>query len=1046
MAPPKTTKFEDEMREAWGYRFKWTKDHQTPEQYDYLKHSCDTLGEDCAVLLNEMYPAESGTSKSQQDNHSSNATSRDGAKPENRPSKYRDLYELFCEHHTEHPKLQKLWEEVNTTPDWVDWDQIARGQDVLYRYGGAAFTGLTYQSLVGGTAGARVAEVLGRTGGFNVNTVFRRMLETTIYFIDVTESVDSLKFGGRGFASCMRVRFLHGTVRHRILQLAAKRPSYFSVEKLGIPINDLDSIGTIAVNCATIIWQSLPRQGIHMREQEIRDYVALWRLIAYYMGTPTDFFSTPAKARAIMESLYLYEYNPSSRSQTHAQNIIIAMSDTAPSYASKPYLEATARWLNGDPLADALGIGQPSRYYTMLAAGQCVLFMIVYYTCRDIHFLDRAQIASFRRNVRDYINNPELGLDHRSAFNFKYLPSSDDTKQKGEGETLAKSNKIVFWTADRKALAVLLILRGNYLFGPFLAEAINTTIRRQNLAHGADKHQTMTRSDVVIIGAGFSGICMAIKLLEAGIRDIVIVEKSAGFGGTWKDNIYPGSCCDSCLVTPVLVFLCTEPSLVQSVSRTERDPYVAQKYGLYKLVRFGSEVTAAEWDSESHEWSVAIQVLAAKEAEFCPRYTIKASFLIAGVGQLNEPFWPKITGQESFQGRVMHSARWDWSYDFAGKRVGIIGNGATAVQIAPEVAKAASNLTIFQRSPNWLMPRFDAEIPRWKRVLFDHVPAVLSRVRGEIMNAREAYYEAVNHADSSDSSTMTEICKQHMQTQLPSRPDLWEKLTPNYPPGCKRILLSDDYYPTLRLSHVTLETRQIDRMTATGVVVKEGLEEKMIDLDLVIFATGFQAKDFMHGIHVQGVGGQTLSSKWANGASALYGVTVDTLPNFGMLYGPNTNLGHNSIILMIEAQARYLVPLVTRVVKSRARGGKLSLMPRALRVQEWNKDLQNSLGSSTFADPRCSSWYKTDSGVVTNNWSGTVVEYQKLLSKVDWSDYELGGDGGENLPTGKEYIGRVMEETIFSTQQFVSVTVLAALTGAVSVYLHRRGHLLKHIL
>lgn len=469
MTPPEDPKYEDEMREAWGYRFKWTKDHQTPEQYDYLKHSCDTLGEDCAVLLNEMYPPERENPKSQQDRQGSNGTSHDGAKSEERASKWRDLYELFCEHHTEHPKLQELWGEVNTTPEWVDWDQIARGQDVLYRYGGAAFTGLTYQSLVGGTAGARVAEVLGRTGGFNVNTVFRRMLETTIYFIDVTESVDSLKFGGRGFASCMKVRFLHGTVRYRILQLAAKRPSYFSVEKLGIPINDLDSIGTIAVNCATIIWQSLPRQGIHMREQEIIDYVALWRLIAYFMGTPTDFFSSPAKARAIMESLYLYEYNPSSRSKEHAQNIITAMSDTAPSYASKPYLEATARWLNGDPLADALGIGRPSSYYTVLAAGQCVLFMIVYYVCRDIPILDRAQIGSFRRNVRDYINNPELGLDHRSAFNFKYVPNSDASKHQGKGRTLAKTKKMVFWTADRKALAVLLILVGLFVTATWAA-------------------------------------------------------------------------------------------------------------------------------------------------------------------------------------------------------------------------------------------------------------------------------------------------------------------------------------------------------------------------------------------------------------------------------------------------------------------------------------------------------------------------------------------------------------------------------------------------
>ncbi|KAF5708311.1 monooxygenase [Fusarium globosum] len=523
----------------------------------------------------------------------------------------------------------------------------------------------------------------------------------------------------------------------------------------------------------------------------------------------------------------------------------------------------------------------------------------------------------------------------------------------------------------------------------------------------------MTKTDVVIIGAGFSVLSH-------------LYSYSFAQNPHWS-RAYPEQ----------QEILAPSQSYIQDV---------AQKYGLYKFVRFSSEVTAAEWDSESHEWNMGIEVLAGKEAEFCPRYTIEARFLIAGVGQLNEPFWPKITGHESFQGKVMHSARWDWSYDFTGKRVGIIGNGATAVQIAPEVAKVASHLSIFQRSPNWLMPRFDAEIPRWKRILFDHVPAVLSRVRAEIMNARESYYQAVNHADSSDSSAMSSVCTQHMQTQLPDRPDLWEKLTPNYPPGCKRILLSDDYYPTLRLPHVILETRHIDRMTNTGVVVREGLQDKEIDLDLIIFATGFQAKDFLHGIHVQGVGDQTLSSKWANGASALYGVTVDNLPNFGMLYGPNTNLGHNSIILMIEAQARYLVPLVKRVLKSRDRGGKLSVVPKALRVQEWNKDLQSSLGSSTFADSRCSSWYKTDSGVVTNNWSGTVVEYQELLSKVDWSDYELGGDGMETVPTGKERIGRVVEETRLSTQQLVSITVLSALTTAVYVYRHRGGRYLKYIL
>ncbi|KAF5011593.1 hypothetical protein FDECE_2314 [Fusarium decemcellulare] len=313
--------------------------------------------------------------------------------------------------------------------------------------------------------------------------------------------------------------------------------------------------------------------------------------------------------------------------------------------------------------------------------------------------------------------------------------------------------------------------------------------------------------------------------------------------------------------------------------------------------------------------------------------------------------------------------------------------GATAVQIAPEVAKVASHLTIFQRSPNWVIPRLDQEVPKWKRSLLRTFPFVLSHLRATIMDGREAFYQALIQGRSVNSSELTQFCRSYIQSQLQQRPDLWEVVTPNYPPGCKRILLSDDYYPSLCLPNVTLETGQIQQINQEGIAVQGAGEvaDRAVALDLVIFATGFQTQDFMRGIRVHGLAEQPLDEIWAGGASALYGIMVESLPNFGMLYGPNTNLGHNSIILMIEAQSRYLTPLVKEVVAARQRGQSMSITPRPERVREWNKRLQQDLAESSFADPRCNSWYKNKEGLVTNNWSGTVVEYQKLMSEVDWS-------------------------------------------------------------
>jgi hypothetical protein len=239
----------------------------------------------------------------------------------------------------------------------------------------------------------RVVETLSRTGGFGVNVARRRMYETTQHILQVTNSLESIKPGGAGHISSIRVRLLHAAVRRRIMRLSKERQEYYDVETLGVPINDLDSIATIGTFSATLIWLGFPRQGIWLRKQEIEDYLAMWRLVAHYVGTPTEYFETPEKARCFMESLLISEIEPSETSKVLANNIISSLQGQPPSYASRGFLNACARWLNGNELADALGLESPGLYYKALVAGQCVFFCCICYTYRSIPFLDRRKIT-----------------------------------------------------------------------------------------------------------------------------------------------------------------------------------------------------------------------------------------------------------------------------------------------------------------------------------------------------------------------------------------------------------------------------------------------------------------------------------------------------------------------------------------------------------------------------------------------------------------------------------------------------------------------------
>ncbi|OQV04786.1 hypothetical protein CLAIMM_09618 [Cladophialophora immunda] len=551
-----------------------------------------------------------------------------------------------------------------------------------------------------------------------------------------------------------------------------------------------------------------------------------------------------------------------------------------------------------------------------------------------------------------------------------------------------------------------------------------------------------TEAAVVIIGAGISGMCTAIDLIKRNnCRNFVILEKSGGLGGTWRDNKYPGCCCDVWSHLYSYSFEQNPDWTREYPGQEEILQYlmgVAQKYELYRYVRFNTAVDSAKWDDSEKKWKTTVSVQGAKDAEFGSTYTITSDFLVSAVGQLNVPRMPDIPGVDEFRGKIMHSARWDWSYNLRGKKVAIIGNGATAAQIIPEIAKEVGHLTIHQRTPNWVIPRLDSAIPPWKRSVYKYLPFVRWRKRADMMDFREGFHAAVFDNASTTAQFLEAQSKDHLHAQLPNRPDLWEKLQPNYSIGCKRVIISDDYFPVFLRDNVRLETGKIDRITANGIVT-DGQEE---DYDLIVLATGFRTVEFMHPIDITGNAGRTLSDIWKEGGQALYGVTVESLPNFGMLYGPNTNLGHNSIILMIETQSKYINAMIKEVIDARKNGGSLVIQPNPAKVKEYNDEIQSELEKSSFADPNCNSWYKVkESGKITNNWSRTVIDYQKLLSNVDWSDYELSGSSADKVAKQRPtHIGRVVEESQISYQT-MGLTALSLAAVGVGVALRHTGRL-----
>ena len=471
---------------------------------------------------------------------------------------------------------------------------------------------------------------------------------------------------------------------------------------------------------------------------------------------------------------------------------------------------------------------------------------------------------------------------------------------------------------------------------------------------------------VAILGAGFAGLCMGLRLQAQGETSFVILEKADRVGGTWRENVYPGSGCD---IPSHLYSYSFEPNPDWPEIYSAQPDILAyidgvvEKHQLSKHIRFNAEVIGAAWDEAGGFWRIAT----------ASGGSVTAQSFVTAWGQLNRPKLPPIEGRDDFAGPAFHSAHWDTSVDLAGKRVAVIGNGASAIQFVPAVAKVAANLTLFQRSPNWLVPRMNRPYTEAEKAQFKAQPAAMEKVRSEIFEMAEARLAAKRAGTLPVEEVPIPLAHLHAQV---ADPVLRAKLTPDYEIGCKRVLISNDFYPALTRPNVELVTEAIARMTPQGVVDAAG---RLHEVDVVIYATGFETKSFAGETAITGLGGVSLADAWQDGPEAYLGLTVSGFPNLFMLYGPNTNLGHNSIIYMIEAQVNY-------VLQALAAGRPLSV--KAQVMARYNEDLQQQLAHTPWAGT-CTSWYKTADGKILNNWPDTAGAYAQAVAVFDPAAYDV---------------------------------------------------------
>ena len=476
--------------------------------------------------------------------------------------------------------------------------------------------------------------------------------------------------------------------------------------------------------------------------------------------------------------------------------------------------------------------------------------------------------------------------------------------------------------------------------------------------------------DTVVVGAGISGLCVARGLGRAGLSYRVL-EQAADVGGTWRDNTYPGCGCD--IPAPLYSFSFAQRAGWSQLfaGQPEIQAYlrsVAARFGIDRHTDFGTRVVSARWQERRQTWLVTTS----------SGILLECRYLVSAIGALQVPRYPDIPGREIFAGDAFHSAIWDHGVDLAGKRIAVIGTGASAIQFVPRIAPLARHLSVFQRSPGWIVPKADRKFSPGQRRL-RRFPPYRWYQRARLFWIHESRVQGFTEADVGMADT-ERLARSHLDRWVPD-PDLRAKLTPDYAIGCKRLLISNDYYPTFSRDNVSLVTSPIAELTADRVVTGDGQSHPA---DVVIYGTGFDAHFGFAGVDIVGRNNQRLSERWQPAREAYLGTTVSGFPNYFVMLGPNSGLGHNSQIFMIEAQTRYV--LSCRRAARRRRIGVLDVRPWI--EKEFNDWLQGRLAHSVWQAGGCSSWYQhPTNGTNTVLWPRSAVAFWRRTHRVRLADY-----------------------------------------------------------
>jgi len=480
-----------------------------------------------------------------------------------------------------------------------------------------------------------------------------------------------------------------------------------------------------------------------------------------------------------------------------------------------------------------------------------------------------------------------------------------------------------------------------------------------------------THVRALLVGAGFSGLGMAIKLEDAGVSDFLVVEKGPDVGGTWRDNSYPGAACD--VPSQLYSFsFAPNPEWTSAFSRQpEIQAYirkVAEDSGTLDRFAFETTVQSAAWDDTTQRWLVQTS-----------RGEVSAQFLIPGCGPLNEPKLPDIDGIETFQGEIFHSSRWNHDADLTGQRIAVIGTGASAIQIVPELQQVAGRLDVYQRTAPWIIPRNDRRYTGVEKALFKRVPLAQKAYRAAIYATLESRVPAFTRVPAV--MKPASVVARWNITRGIKDPDLRRKVTPDFTMGCKRILISNAYYPALDSDNVDLVTDPIAKITGSSIVTQDGVER---EIDVLVVATGFHTTDMPIAEQLTGADGRTLADVWAaEGQGAYKGTSVTGFPNLLFLVGPNTGLGHSSMVYIIESQVRY----VTDIVRTAVEEGIGALEPRPEAQAAWNADLQKRMRPTVWLTGGCSSWYLDEHGNNTTLWPRQTFTFRRLLARFDRDAY-----------------------------------------------------------